>query len=103
MHDNCLSLVIFLKGLELSQNEASQLLVMLNYSVAHNILQLNRCIEQFERFTTSQCRDIMRNQRMIELGWDVIRFWVYELESDMDACVQRVKEWEADSTSGPRR
>ncbi len=61
MHEDCQSLVVFLKGLELSKNEASQLLVQLNYSVAHNISQLNRCIEQFERLTTPQCHNIMRN------------------------------------------
>lgn len=52
--------------------------------------------EQHRDWTGDLCRrDIMRNQRMIELGWDVMRFWVYELDSDMDACVKRIKEWEA--------
>jgi hypothetical protein len=31
--------------------------------------------------------------RMIELGWDVMRFWVYQLRDEMPLCVQRVKEW----------
>ncbi|MCP4070912.1 MAG: hypothetical protein GY742_04125 [Hyphomicrobiales bacterium] len=61
MHEDCQSLVVFLKGLELSKNETSRLLVQLNYSVAHDISQLNRCIEQFERLTTPQCHDIMQN------------------------------------------
>ncbi len=61
MHENCQSLVVFLKGMELTQKEAWQLLVMLNNSVAQNISQLNHYLEQFDRFTTSQCRDIMRN------------------------------------------
>ncbi len=61
MHEDCQSLVVFLKGLELSKNEASQLLIRLNYSVTHDISQLNRYIEQFERLTTPQCHDIMRN------------------------------------------
>ncbi len=39
-------------------------------------------------------RDQMRNQRMFELGWDVMRFWVYEIRDDMKGCVQRVKEWQ---------
>lgn len=34
---------------------------------------------------------------MIELGWDVLRFWVYELDADMDGCVKRVEEWKAGS------
>ncbi len=61
MHKNCQSLVLFLKGLELTKRETSQLLVMLNYSVAQNISQLNQCLEHYDSFTTSQCRDVMRN------------------------------------------
>jgi len=38
-------------------------------------------------------RDQMRNQRLIELGWDVQRFWVYEIRDDLDNCVNRVKTW----------
>jgi len=38
-------------------------------------------------------RDIIRNQRLIELGWDVKRFWVYQVRDDLGACVQWVKEW----------
>lgn len=38
-------------------------------------------------------RDQLRNMRLIELGWDDMRFWVYQLRDDMPACVQRVREW----------
>ncbi len=38
-------------------------------------------------------RDQLRNLRLIELGWDVMRFWVYQLRDEMPACVLRVKEW----------
>jgi very-short-patch-repair endonuclease len=38
-------------------------------------------------------RDQLRNMRMIELGWDVMRFWVYQLRDEMPASVQRVKSW----------
>jgi very-short-patch-repair endonuclease len=38
-------------------------------------------------------RDQLRNMRMIELGWDVMRFWVYQLRDEMPACVERVKAW----------
>jgi very-short-patch-repair endonuclease len=31
--------------------------------------------------------------RLIELGWDVMRFWVYQLRDEMSACAQRVKSW----------
>jgi superfamily I DNA and/or RNA helicase/very-short-patch-repair endonuclease len=38
-------------------------------------------------------RDRLRNQRMIELGWDVKRFWVYQIRDDTDACIKRIKKW----------
>lgn len=38
-------------------------------------------------------RDQIRNQRLIELGWDVMRFWVYQVRDDLPACVNRVKTW----------
>jgi very-short-patch-repair endonuclease len=38
-------------------------------------------------------RDQLRNQRLFELGWDVRRFWVYEIRDELDQCVQRIKEW----------
>lgn len=37
--------------------------------------------------------DQLRNARMIELGWDVMRFWVYQIRDCMDESVARVKEW----------
>ena len=38
-------------------------------------------------------RDQIRNQRLFELGWDVMRFWVYQVRDDLDRCVHRVREW----------
>lgn len=38
-------------------------------------------------------RDQLRNQRMFELGWDVMRFWVYEIRDDIDGCIERVQGW----------
>jgi len=38
-------------------------------------------------------RDQIRNQRLIELGWDVMRFWVYQIRDDLDYCVNRVAAW----------
>jgi very-short-patch-repair endonuclease len=38
-------------------------------------------------------RDQIRNQRLIELGWDVIRFWVYEIRDDLDGCIDRITKW----------
>ena len=39
-------------------------------------------------------RDQMRNQRMFELGWDVMRFWVYEIRDDLAGSIERVKNWQ---------
>jgi len=44
-------------------------------------------------------KDQLRNLRLIEMGWDVLRLWVYEVRDDMQGCILRVKRWveEADS------
>jgi very-short-patch-repair endonuclease len=38
-------------------------------------------------------RDQIRSRRLDDLGWDVMRFWVYELRDDMQGSVERVKGW----------
>lgn len=38
-------------------------------------------------------RDQLRNQRLYELGWDVRRFWVYQLRDDMPYCINEIKKW----------
>lgn len=38
-------------------------------------------------------RDQLRNQRMFELGWDVKRFWVYEIRDRLPWCVEQIKTW----------
>jgi very-short-patch-repair endonuclease len=38
-------------------------------------------------------RDQIRNQRLMELGWDVMRFWVYQIRDDLHQSVARVQEW----------
>jgi very-short-patch-repair endonuclease len=43
-------------------------------------------------------RDQMRNRRLIELGWDVIRFWVYEVRDDLPGCVNKVRAWAQHAT-----
>ncbi len=35
-------------------------------------------------------RDQLRNLRLIEMGWDVLRLWVYEVRDSLPACVARV-------------
>jgi very-short-patch-repair endonuclease len=38
-------------------------------------------------------RDQIRSQRLADLGWDIIRFWVYEIRDDLDGVVRRVNAW----------
>ncbi|NVN96641.1 AAA family ATPase [Candidatus Nomurabacteria bacterium] len=38
-------------------------------------------------------RDKIRNKRLIELGWDVKRFWVYEIREDLNTCVDKIAQW----------
>lgn len=51
--------------------------------------------ERYHRDWTGELclRDQMRNYRMFELGWDVLRFWVYEVRDDLSGCVERVAQW----------
>jgi superfamily I DNA and/or RNA helicase/very-short-patch-repair endonuclease len=51
--------------------------------------------ERYHRNWTGELcrRDQLRNQRMFELGWDVIRFWVYEIRDDLPGCISKVKKW----------
>lgn len=38
-------------------------------------------------------RDQLRNKRLIELGWDVQRFWVYQVRDNMKQCIETIKAW----------
>jgi very-short-patch-repair endonuclease len=38
-------------------------------------------------------RDQIRSRRLGDLGWDILRFWVYELRDDLEGSVGRVKAW----------
>jgi very-short-patch-repair endonuclease len=51
--------------------------------------------ERYHRSWTGELclRDQLRNQRLIELGWDVQRFWVYEVRDELDCCVERLRGW----------
>jgi len=56
--------------------------------------------ERYHRNWTGELcrRDQIRNHRMFELGWDVMRFWVYDIRDDIDKCILRVSEWVNRST-----
>ena len=51
--------------------------------------------ERYHRNWTGELcrRDQIKNQRLIELGYDVIRFWVYEVRDDMEGCLSRLRAW----------
>jgi very-short-patch-repair endonuclease len=51
--------------------------------------------ERYHRSWTGELclSDQLRNQRLIELGWDVRRFWVYEIRDELDRCVRGLVEW----------
>lgn len=38
-------------------------------------------------------RDQLRNQRLYELGWDVKRFWVYQLRDELPKCIKQIQQW----------
>ncbi|MBU8874530.1 AAA family ATPase [Reyranella sp. MMS21-HV4-11] len=46
-------------------------------------------------------RDQLRNLRMIEMGWDVMRFWVYQIRDDLPACVSKVAAWAENADRQP--
>lgn len=51
--------------------------------------------ERYHRSWTGELclRDQLRNQRLIELGWEVQRFWVYEIRDELDRCVRKLADW----------
>jgi very-short-patch-repair endonuclease len=40
-------------------------------------------------------RDQLRSQRLRDLGWEILRFWVYEIRDDCEGCLRRVHAWMA--------
>ena len=71
------------------------------YTLDFAIIQGNRSLnievdgERYHRDWNGELLrdDQLRNTRLIELGWDVMRFWVYEIRDDIDGCLSRVAEW----------
>ena len=58
--------------------------------------------ERYHRGWTGELclRDQLRNQRLIELGWEVRRFWVYEVRDRLAECVETVVKWVQSVESG---
>jgi very-short-patch-repair endonuclease len=46
-------------------------------------------------------RDQLRNLRLIEMGWDVMRLWVYQVRDQLPECVARVARWAERADSEP--
>lgn len=46
-------------------------------------------------------KDQLRNLRLIEMGWDVLRLWVYEVRDNLPGCIMRVKRWAEEADSLP--
>ena len=44
-------------------------------------------------------RDQLRDMRLMEMGWDIRRFWVAEVRDNLDACVANVIAWRDQSAS----
>jgi very-short-patch-repair endonuclease len=38
-------------------------------------------------------RDQIRSRRLSDRGWDVMRFWVYEIRDDLEGALRKVKQW----------
>ncbi|MDZ4084825.1 MAG: AAA domain-containing protein, partial [Bdellovibrionales bacterium] len=38
-------------------------------------------------------RDQIRNRRLVEQGWTVLRFWVYQIRDHEESCVAEIREW----------
>ena len=45
-------------------------------------------------------RDQIRSQRLSDLGWDIMRFWVYEIRDDMEGSLRRAQAWMAAGARG---
>jgi very-short-patch-repair endonuclease len=46
-------------------------------------------------------KDQLRNLRLIEMGWDILRLWVYEVRDNLPGCIARVTRWAEEADSLP--
>lgn len=71
------------------------------YDLDFALFDGDRCLnievdgERYHRSWTGElcARDQLRNLRLIELGWEVKRFWVPEIRDRLEECVQAVVGW----------
>src|SRR5690242_8128264 len=43
-----------------------------------------------DKISRNRSRDERVNAELVDLGWTVLRFWDFEVERDLDGCVERV-------------
>lgn len=36
-------------------------------------------------------RDNVNNQKLVEMGWTVVRFWEHDIKKDLEGCIQKIK------------
>jgi len=67
----------------------------LDFAIIQDDINLNIEVDgkQFHTDLTGEKlkSDIIRNQRMQNQGWKVIRFWAYEIRDSLDYCIERIK------------
>jgi very-short-patch-repair endonuclease len=77
---------------------------LLDFALVNGDRRLNIEIdgEQYHRNWNGELcrRDVIRNQRLMELGWDVMRFWVYQVRDDLERCIYRVQQWQSGNAKG---
>jgi len=37
-------------------------------------------------------RDVRSNEKLVDLGWEPLRFWEHQVEKELDSCVKRVED-----------
>jgi len=70
---------------------------LLDFAIIVNDRRLNIEIdgERYHRNWDGELcrRDQIRNMRLMELGWDVMRFWVYQIRDDLAKSLALVHNW----------
>lgn len=92
---------VFYRALHRSGIRAMPQYVVEKYILDFAVVQGNRRLdieidgERYHRNWDGELcrRDQIRNQRLMELGWDVMRFWVYQIRDDLEQCLSRVHVW----------
>ena len=87
---------LYRKGIKtMPQYTVDQYVLDLAYKGSSRKLDIEVDGEKYHRNWDGELcrRDQIRNRRLIELGWDVMRFWVYEIRDDLDSVVARVQSW----------